>query len=141
MQNMGTWNSTMALVFGCFFTFPFLLLILSEIVAKLPQPKTVTKVKYVQLPTKIEYVKVKPEIIHKTKWVYKNNTPLKKKPKIPISAPTESLLITRQILTDAISALRGIGIGKADATNLVNLKYDPAKHSDFEHLFRDCMNN
>ena len=135
MQNMGTWNSTMALVFGCFFAFPFCLMILSEIIGKLPQPKTITKVKYVQLPTKVEYVKTPPETIYKTKYVEKVVYKNKPKPKkITPVIPQFS-----QIEKDAVSALRTIGITKADANNLVNLKFNPDKHTDFESLFRDCM--
>lgn len=142
MQNMGTWNSDMAMIYLALFLFPLVMLILREIVAIWPQPKTITKVKYVQLPTQTETVyKTKTEVVYRN--VYKERKVpaayAKKKPPTQV----EPLPISKycdNIKKDTISALRSIGMTKSDAKFLTDTKFDPNKHSNFESLFKDCMN-
>ena len=142
MQNVGTWNSNLALFYGFFFALPFFLLIIREIVAAMPQPKTITKVKYVQLPTQTETVyKTNTEVVYRNVYkerkvpaAYAKNKPSTQVEPLPISKYCES------IKRDAISALRSIGMTKSDAKSLTEAKFDPNKHSNFESLFRDCMN-
>lgn len=139
MQNVGTWNSDLALIYGLFFAFPFFLLIIKEIVAVMPRPKTITKVEYVPLPAKTVY-ETKTKVVYKK--VYKNNkrrpTYRKQKPIKQTAQAKPSFL--SPIQTDAIAALRSIGVKQSDAKSLALSKFDPNKHSNFESLFRDCMN-
>lgn len=138
MQNMGTWNSTMALVFFCCFAFPFCLLILSEIVSKLPRPKTITQIEYVQLPPQTVYkTKTETKIVYKNSNCKKSPKNYRRKPKKRITKPKPSYI--SPIQTDAMRALVSIGLKKTDAKSLVNAKFDPSRHSNFEDLFRDCM--
>jgi hypothetical protein len=142
MQNMGTWNSTMVLVFGCFFAFPFFMLLLKEIAAVWPRPATITKIKYVQSPPQIVYkTNTETKVVFKTPRVKKSSNLRKKKFKKPVSVTKTKTKPTpfSPVQTDAVGALVSIGMKKSEANQAVLLKYDPCKHMTFESLFRDCL--
>jgi hypothetical protein len=148
---MGTWNSDVAMIYLVIFASPFLLLILKEIIAVTSRIKIVERVEYITTPPTTVY-KTKVE----TKVVYKNKPskkPLasnfsKPKPKTkPVNKPRKQNKASPAIKPslspvqrDTISALRGIGLTKADAKEIVESKYSSLKHKNFESLFKDCMN-
>lgn len=146
MQNMGTWNSDMAMIYLALFLFPLVMLILREIVAIWPQPKTITKVKYVQLPAQTVYkTKTETKIVYKKTQGKNASNFRKRKPRKPKEKGIEFTKIKTKpsylapVQKDAMGALVSIGMKKTDAKSLVTSKFDPAKHATFESLFRDCM--
>ncbi len=147
MENIGTWNSNLAMVYLLFFSFPFLLLIMREIAAAWPRPKTVvrTQVKHVQLPVKTVY-----KTNTKTKIVFKNTTrkkrrsnsrpTTKQRSKInPAAHSKPKPIVLTPVQIDASDALCHLGMKKSEAKQAVIQKYNPDKHKTFEPLFRDCL--
>ena len=152
MQNMGTWNSDVAMIYLVIFASPFLLLILKEILVVTSRVKIVERVEYITTPPQTVYkTKVETKIVYKNQPSKKRlasnfskplhiNKPRKQKPlqkRKKASPATKPPL--GQVQREAISALKGMGLTKTDAKDIVESKYNPSKHKNFESLFKDCM--
>ena len=138
MQNVGTWNSDLALLFFFMLISPIALYflgacfeqyrtrIVKEVVYQKSPPKTI----YKQSPAKIVYKTSPPKIIYRDR-------PKKKKSKK--EAPPESPLTSNKIQQDGIDSLVALGTKKKQARKTIQSLCATKCYNSLDSLIRDAF--
>ena len=164
MENTGTWNADYAILFFGALVAPFFLYFLGRFLAlvlDMSQPPRVTHTNIEQ--EKIEPIQITLDIcdnyqnheavqLKKPKQLTRASRPKAVKPKAsrpkaikpkPTTAKPKKKPSTKPkddpIQSDAVGALRGLGIKKTDAKNLVHSLCAKKDYNSLESLINDCF--
>jgi len=161
MENTGTWNSDYAILFFGALVAPFFLYFLGRfltLVLDMSQPPRVTHTNIEQ--EKIEPIQITLDIcdnyqnheavqLKKPKQPTRASRPKAVKPKPKTVKPKPKAVKPKKkpspkpkddpIQSDAVGALRGLGIKKTDAKNLVHSLCAKKDYNSLESLINDCF--
>jgi hypothetical protein len=145
MQNTGTWNSDLAIIF--FFclmapiAFHFIVALFPDAISDPSQDeqKDVNTSPPIQMPTSVNISVSIPNLLeglNPTEKPRRTTKPKKKKSPVPATPKPHT---DKAVVLDAVSGLCNLGYKKGEATKIVKSISDKKKYDSVESLVKDCF--